>query len=692
MGVVLVAMSLLALTSEEATRSSSSETSRGRSEMARLYVDFSAHVVGGSIDPHWLEDGNSFWYADQEAGQEVVRRVDPVRNVVEPYSPPKGQMPAHPDSDGVPSPDGRWVIDTEDHQLVLRSVGGSGEPLTDDGSKFYEWNVRGWPAPAVLWSPEGERFVACRYDERESPRIPIVHSDGPRDRVTWHPWVGDPGRRVDAAVFDVPGRTRRRLEVPAERGDDIHLLSWHPDGRRVYMLKVDRFFTRVELLEVDTDRGHTRRVLSERAERGYLYDHPERESLFTLLPDRGQFVWKSLRDGWSQLYLYDLSGKMRRRLTLGAFPVERVVTADERRGWIYFVARADRERIYDTHLYRTGLDGEGFHRLTEEPGQHDARFHSRFLHQIRFSPSRRFFLDTHSSPRRPPRVDLRRADGTLVRTLTEANVEGLEALRWSPPEQFVVRAADGVTRLHGILYKPYDFDPRRRYPVIAVVYGSAASVTNVPRTFVPSRYAASALKLAQWGFITFMLDARGGGGRSKAFRDVVYGRVGEIEIADHVAALGQLASTRPYLDLERVGIRGGSYGGYMAIRGMLAAPEVFSVGVATAPITDLNDHYNEIYTGPRSTGRNEQALNTNTPLAGALEGKLLIIHGTADTAVPIGQTMRLVGAFIEAGRPVDLLVMPDETHGSPGIWSGYGWDTTVCYFREHLLGEVCSAR
>ena len=249
-------------------------------------------------------------------------------------------------------------------------------------------------------------------------------------------------------------------------------------------------------------------------------------------------------------------------------------------------------------------------------------------------------------------------------------------------------AADGKTILHGILYKPFDFDPSRKYPVINYVYGSGSSTTIVPRTFVPNPFGETAQALAQLGFVTFMVDSRGTGGRSKAFGDAVYGDVGSIEIADQVAALEQLAATRPYLDLARVGITGASYGGYMAIRGMLSAPGVYSVGVATAPISTLNDHYNMIYAGRRPPASEGDLSNSNIPLAKDLKGKLLVIHGTADTAVPIGQTMQLVNTFIEAGKPIDLLIMPDETHGSSGIWSGYGWDALQRYFCEHLLPRM----
>ncbi len=646
-------------------------------EMVYRYFNFPSYVIGGAIEPHWLEDGHSFWFAATDGDERVYRRVDPIRNILEPFTPPTRES-AEP-------PDRKWTVKREDHQLWLYSGGNRLRALTDDGEEDFDWSLTGWPPPpAELWSPDGTRMVVRRSDFRDAPRVPIVSYDLPRETVTWHKWANPQGPLSELTLFELPSGARRTVALPPTR-DEIYLLTWHPNGRFFYVLAVEGVFgRRIDLYEVDADNAQARLLVTERAREGGLWGHPEQQSLFTLLPERGQFVWKSFRDGWSQLYLYDLDGALVRRLTDGDFPVERVVTADETEGWLYFGARADPERIYDTHLYRVDFDGRNFKQLTEAPGQHEIRIFSTFLHQIRFSPSKKFFLDSHSSPQRPPRVDLRRADGTLVRTIAEANVEALKSLQWKPPEEFTVLAADGKTTLHGVLYKPFDFDPSHVYPVINFVYG----LIDVQRVFVPGWLGIEAQALAQLGFITYVVDPRGGPGRSKAFQDAGYGDVGAIEIADQVAALEQLAQTHPYLDLDRVGIFGHSYGGYMAVRGMLSAPDVYSVGVASAPISNHTDHYNTGKVGPIPPDLEGDPPGTNVPLAKHLQGKLLIIHGTADWHVPIGHTMRLVKAFIEAGKPIDLLIMPDENHGSPGISVGYGWDARLRYFCEHLSTDV----
>jgi dipeptidyl aminopeptidase/acylaminoacyl peptidase len=353
--------------------------------------------------------------------------------------------------------------------------------------------------------------------------------------------------------------------------------------------------------------------------------------------------------------------------------VVQVVAADEKAGWVYFTAHGDRQRPYDTHLYRVDLEGNRLARLTEATGQHD----------IQFAPSKAFFLDTHSTVDRLPTVELRRADGTSMQTLSKANIDDLRDLKWTPPEEFVVKAADGKTDLYGVLYKPYDFDPNKKYPVIDGIHGNSA-LTTVPRTFIPRGALAISQARAQLGFVYLIVDARGTPERGREFREVLYGNHGRIEIPDHVAALQQLADTRPYMDLSRVGIDGHSYGGYFAIRAMLLAPDVYHVGVASAPMhMQGNWGWDSVLLGNKEAY--EYASNLN--FAANLKGKLLIIHGTSDACVPFSNTMKMVDALIRAGKRFDLLVMPGQGHDIMrrlGRSELYWLEAITRYLQEHL--------
>ena len=259
----------------------------------------------------------------------------------------------------------------------------------------------------------------------------------------------------------------------------------------------------------------------------------------------------------------------------------------------------------------------------------------------------------------------------------------MSELAWQPPEQFIVKAADDTTELHGVLYKPYNFRPDQKYPVIQIYVWLNGYDNSAIHFYSHYDMGGFAQALAQLGFITTIIDTRGTGGRGKAFRDVVYGKVGDIEISDQVAALKQLAEKTTIYRLDRVGVVGDSYGGFMVIRAMLVAPEFYKVGVARAPVVDLRRHPNIAYMGQVNSA-NEYQYFTNIELADRLQGKLFIIHGTADEAIPFGEVMRLIDAFIKADKPFDLLIMPNETHATDNIWYGYGEDAMKRYFLEHL--------
>ena len=288
-----------------------------------------------------------------------------------------------------------------------------------------------------------------------------------------------------------------------------------------------------------------------------------------------------------------------------------------------------------------------------------------------------FFVVSHSTPSRPPVTELRRADGSLVRLLSEANVEALDELAWRPPEEFVVKAADGETELHGVLYRPFDFDPEKKYPVIDIIYARHQR-SIIPTSFTSNWWGVPAQALAQLGFITFIVEGRGTSERGEAFHNAIYGKVGRVEIEDHVAALRQLAAERPYMDLDRVGIMGNSYGGYAAIRALLIAPDLYRVGVASAPPI----HPGPLFLGPPEESEEAYRYASNLNFADRLEGKLLLIHGTADEYYPLSGTLQFIEALIQAKKPYDLMLMPDRGHFNLG--GGYWRETVRRYFQEHL--------
>ena len=716
-----------------------------REEMYRRYLEFPKYVKGGSIESHWMADGSSFWYAEGAPENTIIYKVDPKANTKTPLfdiarvrqvltgvlgaEPPHHGLPfeefnfadqdeaavkftvedkvfvlrfdtytitpappvseeeqrrlvpqitrkgaGFPDMDlmEMRSPDGRWFAFLEDRNVWLRSTtDGRRVQLTTDGIEGYEWRdvpVRSYSKWAA-WSPDSSKLAVKKGDYRKVPKIPIVDYLKPIEEVRWifYSRAGEPIPQTELFIVDILSQKRTRVETGLGPDQYALIVGWRSDGSELLFYRVDRYWERVDLMGADPATGRTRLIITESRP---WFGRGQGAKTFTLLKNSDQFIWISERDGWYHLYLYDMNGKLIRRLTKGSFPVMEVVAVDEERGWVYFTARAEK-RLYDTHLYRINLEGNNFTRLTEGTGQHE----------IVFAPSTEFFLDTHSNVDRPPAVELRRADDTLLQVLSKAKIDALvNELKWEPPEEFVVKAADGTTDLYGVLFKPYDFDPEKKYPVIDQIYGA---LSVVPHRFAGGRWARA---FAQLGFIVFIVDNRGTDGRGRDF----FGRtgfeqLGRHEIPDHVATLKQLAETRPYMDLGRVGLFGGSHGGYMAIRGMLLAPDVYHFGVAWSPETDLAAHWAmESRMGPIEKNKDAYTYASNLRLADQLKGKLLLIHGTSDVNVPFSNTMKMIDALNRAGKSYDLLVLPGQGHDVTEESFAHVQEAIRRYFQEHL--------
>ncbi len=689
-----------------------------REAMYYRYLEFPSYVKGGSIEPHWMADGSSFWYAEGAPDKTVIWNVDPNANTktalfdtahlrqalttVLGHEPPHKGLPFEaftfvdkgdqtvrftvegnqfvlrlgtytisrapalseeekkrlvPQAGEVPSPDRRWLAGIKDHNIWLHSdYEDRSVPLTTDGIKDYEWSVAGW-GDHGWWSPDSLMLAAKKVDSRKVVKMPIVHWLKPTEEVTWdyYPIAGGTVAQIELFVVDVLSKKQVRVGAGLWPNEEIYILGWPPDSSELLFVRSDREYKKIELVAANPTTGATRVVLSEMRKTFILGWDFSRTSLMTFLEHGKKFIWMSERNGWNHLYLFDINGNLIRQLTEGNFPVVEIISVDERIGWIYFTAHNDKSRPYDTHWYRVSLEGKGLARLTQAPGQHE----------IQIAPSKEFFLDTHSSPDRPPIVELRRADGTLLQTLSRANIEGLEELRWKPPEEFVVKAADRKTALYGVLYKPFDFDPDKKYPIIQVVYGEARIAQAARRGFIPILHDQWAHELAQLGFITFFVDPRGTAHRGKDFQDVFYGNIGSPDkIADYVFTLEQLAAKRPYMDLGRVGIMGHSSGGYNTLRAMMLAPDIYDVGVASAGVSDGSIVPWEYYMGLPKNNKEGYELASNLRLANNLEGKLLLIVGTND--VLFLRTIKMVDALIRANKHFDLVLLPENARCRTG--------------------------
>jgi dipeptidyl-peptidase-4 len=573
------------------------------------------------------------------------------------------------------SPDYARFAHVKGYDLYVTNTTTGGEQrLTFDGN-LDTFNGRpNWVYPeefgqrdAYWFSSDGRKLAYYRSDESAVHKYPIVHDTLAEAQLELqsYPKAGEPNPTVVLKIVDI--ETGETVEVQTNSTPDNYIVRpmWLPRGNEILLRRLNRHQSVLELLAADVRTGGVRTVLTEQ-EPAFVNLHDD----FRLLEDGQRFLWTSERTGWRHLYLYDLQGNQLAQLTSGEWPVGSVVGVDDNEEWVYFTGNT--EMGLETHFFRVRLDGSGLEKLTTEPGSH----------RISMDPAGQYYVDSYSSFTTPLTANLHHADGTLIRNLMTTNTAKLDSLGLEPPELVVVKAADGVTDLHGMLYKPADYDSTIAYPVVVPVYGGPHSKAISNRYY----HNSGDQRLAQLGFMVWRVDNRGERNRGKAFEMETYLKLGQVDLADQAAALKQIVE-RPYADATSVGIYGGSYGGYMTVMALVKEPELFHVGVAHAPVTDWRN-YDTIYTERymRTPQENEEGydLGSAIPYAKNLKGKLLIMHGAVDNNVHPGNTTQLIDALVEAGRQFDLMLYPGNRHGLRGAAGRHASQKRIDFLIEHL--------
>jgi YD repeat-containing protein len=649
-------------------------------------LTFPALVKGGDVSPEWAPDGRTLTFAQGDAVIAVDpdtghTRVVPAgegerHHVAEPRVLRPGFLANTPPVRELPSPDGRWFATEQADDLWLRDAASDRlVPVTQDGRPDYRWDIE-----RAGWSPDSTVLMVTRVDTRGVERIPVVHWLENTERVEWFPYTRTGGRypRTELYAVALDERTPVRVKLPIEELFWISLAGWSSSGEP-YVMTADRFDKTLSLFSVDTRTGAARKVVEEHQDtfvHGIRLDHI-RNNVFQL--PGSELVWFSERDGWRHAYRYDANGELINRVTIGEFEVERVVGLDQETADLFVLAHSDPGRPYDIHLCAVGLDGSGFRQVSTDPG----------IHRAHLAPGGGLLVDNHSSLHRPPQSDLLRVDGSKVATISTADLAAVRDLDLGTVEEFTATAPDGRTILHGTLWKPPGMDRTARYPVVELIYAGPQSVLHA-REFRQAE-AILALALAQFGLVVFCVDGRGTPERGKAFQDVVYGRFGQHEIAEHSAVLDQLLEAHPYMDGTRVGIVGGSWGGYMALRALVTAPQTYHVGVCIYGVGDLVDHMAqaiEPYMGDSNENAHGYEQASSLGLLHRLRGKLLLVHGTSDVNATFSATMKIVDRLIEEDKPFDLLVVPEMAHAMIGKGREYAVARVVDYLATNLGGVV----
>ena len=583
--------------------------------------------------------------------------------------------------------------------------------ITDDGVKDFGY---GMPYKTVntdtlcngkrravygMWSPDSRYFVTVLTDERAVKDLWVLNvMSNPRPTLETYKYQmpGEKEAPVDHLyIFDMQDNSRKEIRTSAYKDQSLGLerrpleqkqrdmeertTIWQGDDERFFLTRSSRDLYRIDICSYTVGQDSIVPVIEER-----MNTYQETRPLKTLAGGKELIHW-SERDGWAHLYLYDDKGNMKNRITKGPWHVEEILKVDEKARTVYFTAngRNADENPYYEHLYKANLDGSGLTQITQGD----------FFHQVEVDDDAKFVVDNYSRIDTVPMCVLLDNTGKKVMDIQESDFSQLFANGYKFPELFKVKAADGVTDLYGVMYKPFDFDSTKVYPIVDYVYpGPQVEAVYYPFT----RMSVRTDRLAQAGFIVISVGQRGGHpSRSKWYHNYGYGNMRDYPLADHKYAIEQLANRHPFIDIDRVGIHGHSGGGFMSTAAICQYPDFFKVAVSCAGNHDntiYNRWWSETHHGVKETVSEKgdttfvYKIGTNPEIAKNLKGHLLLVHGDIDDNVHPGNTTRVVNALIRAGKRFDMLMLPQQRH-SFGDMNEYFYWRMVDYFSEHLKGQ-----
>jgi dipeptidyl-peptidase-4 len=576
------------------------------------------------------------------------------------------------------SPDGKLVSFIRSHNLwVVSTADGKEHALTLGGTEDIRKGELDWVYPEELdittaywWSPDSSSVAYLEMDQRKVSQFSLLNFESYTGEAELQRYPVPSGTNpiVHIYVVSAEGGTPRLMDTGAETDIYLARVNWVPDSKRLAIQRLNREQNNLDLLLADASSGKTTTVLTEKDPYWINVSDDLR-----FLKDSKRFLWSSERTGYRHLYLYDLGGKQLAQLTKGDWEVTQVDAVDEAKGIIY--STATEKSPIERQLYRVSLDGSGFSRVTKEAGTHG----------IRFSPTTAAYVDTYSNAITPPRRDTYTADGSKLATLEEDKVPALAEYHLSPVEFFTIKSHDGLT-FNCSMIKPPHFDPSKKYPVLTFTYGGPHAQV------VLNAWSRSAIFLwhqmmAQKGYIIFSIDNRGSAGRGHIFEQPVHLHLGAQELSDQRDGAAWLRE-QPYVDPNRLGIWGWSYGGHMTLHAMFEAGDIYKVGFAGGPVTDWH-FYDTIYT-ERYMGllpKNEQNYKDSSPIKNAsnLKGKLLIAHGTGDDNVHYSNTLSLIDDLIRDGKYVEVMAFPGRGHGvSDPPAQRILWERVTKFFTDNL--------
>jgi dipeptidyl aminopeptidase/acylaminoacyl peptidase len=613
------------------------------------------------------------------------------------------------------SSDSTYIAFARNHNLyIMRSDDADSTEiqLTEDGEKWFSYQAdqsdttsdERLRSRAQFFDDETKLWVT-RSDDREVDELWVINSLGERPSLETYKY-GMPGEDEiginHVEVFDIGSRERVRMDTDKWEDQDLRAnYGGHQTGDyranssdKLYIYRENRPSDKVDILIADTETGETEVLMSETSEPYFNWSFQN----LSIINDGEEYIWWSERSGWGQLYRYDSEGNLRNRITTGNFVVGDVVKIDTTAQTIFFEGYGrDGNHPYYEHLYSVKFDGSDFKHLTPENADHS----------VSESDEGNYFVDNYSRVNEPTRSVLRDANGRVTLTLQEVDMKAAKEIGWEAPEEFKVKAADGATDIYGVMWKPFDFDSTKSYPIVSYVY-PGPQTEPFPIGFSVTGMTGRNQALSQLGVIVVAFGNRGGSPmRSRYYHTYGYDNLRDYPLADNKYGIEQLATRHSFINQNKVGIFGHSGGGFMSTAALLTYPDFY-----TAAVSSAGNHDNNIYNtwwGETHHGVTEikkivkemdedsvevekevitfeSEVKTNAALAENLKGHLLLVHGNMDNNVHPANTLRLADALIKAGKRFDMMILPGRRHGF-GPYQPYFERQKWYYFAQHLIGD-----
>ena len=640
-------------------------------------------VESGQISASWNDDSNSFTYTKdakeysfnvKSKKATVVGDAPERRSRFRRNGPARGRQ--HKSS---VSPNEELKAFTKDRNMSISNADGSNvQAITTDGNdeNQIKYGIATWvygeelrQTTAMWWSPDNKNIAFYKFDEKNAKKYYVLYNQTKLQdsvEIEAYPKVGAKNLPVDLMIYNI--ETKKTVKVDARNGKSYHDgdlgtylygIEWTPDGKELLYHSTNRKQDIMEYKAVNPETGKSRVVVREEWLASFTKNSPEMH----VLEDGQRFIWASERSGFNNYYLYDFSGKLINAITSHNFEVSRIVKVDEKNNYLYYLARSGDNHM-KMQLHKVRLNGTKDVRLTDPY----------FNHSVSISPNNKFIVDVSQTHNIPPFTSLLNIKGKVISEISKSDMTVYNELGLKKAEAFTFTSADGETELHGMLHFPSNFDASKKYPLLLSIYGGPA--TNGYRENFANPNA-----IAEYGFIIVNLDGRNVGGRGKHLLDKLYGNLGIVEMDDFAEGIKSLHN-RPYVNKDKVGVYGTSYGGTTAGASILRFPDVYHAAVANSAVTDWRN-YDNIYTERfmNLLENNEEGYNNSSLMnyADNLKGDLMIFFGTNDNNVHPANSLQLIQALQKAGKSFEVQIGPDKGHTRMNM------DRMMEFFIESLI-------